>query len=106
MGRLAKRLADMVFTLDKTNFVSDIADADSVTFFPPATFTGTITLDVAPTAEPVESDFVTLQSAGADVNLTGGKGLVLTDVSFLALRLKSTVSETNKKVSVVIQRSA
>ncbi len=106
MGRLAKRLTDMVFTQDKTNVVTDIADADSVTFFPPASFDGTITLDVAPNDDPIESDFVTLQSAGSDVNLTGGNGLVLTDVSFLSLRLKSTVSETNKRVGVVIQRSA
>lgn len=106
MGRLITRLADLVFTQDKTNWLTDVGDADSLTFYPPASFGGTITIEVAPVEDPKEADFVTLQSGGSDINLTATNGLLLTDLSFVTLRLKSTASETNKVVRVVKQRSA
>ena len=50
--RIIKRLDDLVFTQLVTNVLTDLGDADSMTFYSPATFAGTITIQVAHNNNP------------------------------------------------------
>lgn len=65
----------------------------SLTILPPAALTGTITIEVTNKRNPESTDWVTLQSAGSDINPAAGKAVTLTDVPFIGLRLKSNAAE-------------
>lgn len=48
---------------------------------------GTVTVYVTDKMFPTVSDWYALQSGGADVTLSAGKALVLTDMPFMGLRI-------------------
>lgn len=87
------RLPDMVIPSGQqnSNAVSPIDDCYGLSINSPAALTGTITVEVEMTA--TGTNFVTLQSGGADITLAAAKGTILTPLPYLQIRVHSNQAE-------------
>lgn len=79
--------------------------SDSITFYPPASLAGTVTVEVThKRGEVKDIDWRTLESDGADVNLSADKALTLVELNFAQLRIKTSVAPGADEVyGIVIQ---
>jgi hypothetical protein len=76
----------------------------SITIKPPATLSGTVKIEVSDKLpeSAVTADYADLQSAGADVNITGDNAVTISELSYGAMRLSTTVAPGSDEVYEVI----
>lgn len=94
MGQYIKNLTAFTFTGTSTtsNAIGDFDDCRSVSISIITTTGTTFTVQVEPT--PTGTDFMDLQSGGADVTVTASEGLVIEPVPFRQMRLLATAAST------------
>lgn len=96
---MASRTVTLTIASGGTNSDAvDVARAESATIYPPATLTGTVTVQVSGDSG---STFLDLQSEGSDVDLTVSKALTITSLAADSLRLNSSGAEGDDRSFVV-----
>ena len=71
--------------------IGSLEDADTITIYAPAALTGTVTIQIEPTA--AGTDWIDLTSGGSDVTIGAGNAVVVGDISFRQIRLSSGAAE-------------
>ena len=74
-----------------SNVITNLDDSWAISIYSPATFTGTISVQIEPSSSG--TNFVTLQSGGTDVTLNTAKAIVINPITFKQLRLISGSAE-------------
>ena len=112
MGFIAD-MADLVIPIStsSSNWVEGFDDAESVSIYAPSQLTGTITILASPDRPPdvggvatASKTSATMQSGGTDITIAAGKMCTITDITFRALSLASTGTESAKRTFKVVKQ--
>ena len=100
-------IANLVIAISATgsNVISGIKDARALCIYAPAspaTLTGTVKVQVYPTAGTVSPRDLT--SAAVDITVAAGDAVVITDIAFTRLRLLSSSAEGAARTFHVMKR--
>lgn len=80
----------------KSNIIGSrsIGFVEGLCIYPPTSLSGTVTVRVAHTPPSVaqDADFRDLESGGSVVTLTAGQALTLSEVSFMSMRLETSLA--------------
>lgn len=76
-------------------------EGDSITIFAPSSLTGTITVEIEPTA--TGTSFCTLTSGGSNVTIAASAALIISPANFGQLRLKSGSTELADRTFTLVK---
>ena len=76
--------------------IGSLEDADTVTIYGPTALTGTVTIQIEPSA--AGTTWLDLTSGGSDVTIGVGNAVVIGDISFRQLRLSSSAAEGAERI--------
>lgn len=79
-------------------------DARSVVLYAPSALTGTVTIQIEPSASG--TSWVDLSSAGSDVTIAAGNAVVLEPLGFRQIRLSSSAAEAAARTFTVTMQIA
>src|SRR5713101_2530813 len=84
-----------------SNALSNLDDAIAIGIVAPTAVTGTITVQVEPTA--TGTAFVSLQSGGVDVTIAAAKAIVINPFPFRQIRLITSATEAATRTFSVLR---